>query len=336
MKPAKSILSSSFFVLLACCVCVGQTNKKQESKQEKSILGYKNPTTETWEFGLEITAGAPVRGITATVPVPIDWPEQKLSELPVTKSKSVSQVRFKNPGPGVRQMIIKINRLAAGESAKIIFNVKIEKKLIVAPSDTSKLKFVEKPSSKIRKYLSPSPFIESRHAKIKKIAEEMEFEKDATPWEQVETIYKWVRANVKYKFDTQIHSCIDALKSGQGDCEELSSLFIAICRAKGIPARAVWIPEHTYPEFYLVDEKGNGHWIPCQAAGDYEFGSMTEYRPILQKGDKFRIAGHKKPMRYVQPTLIARDAEGAPSMKWIMNRVKSQAKSPKSKSGDKK
>ncbi len=312
------------FLMIVCVVeCVAQ----KKSKNPPSILKFQNPKTETWQFGLEITASAPVRGITASVPIPIDWPEQKLKKLPVTKSKSVSRVSFKNPGKGVRQMVIRINRLAAGETARVIFNVKIEKQLIAAPEKTDKLRFATEIPSTVRKYLTPSPYIESRHAKIKKIAAEMKFDEGATPWQQVETIFKWVRENVEYKFDTQIHSCLDALKSGHGDCEELSSLFIAICRARGIPARAVWIPEHTYPEFYLVDQDGNGHWIPCQAAGTYEFGAMTEYRPILQKGDNFRIAGHKKALRYVQPTLVARDAEGPPSMKWIMNRVKSDNKS---------
>ena len=80
------------------------------------------------------------------------------------------------------------------------------------------------------------------------------------------------------------------LDDGVGDCEELSSLFIAICRAAGVPARAVWIPGHTYPEFYLVDEQGEGHWYPCQIAGaGHDFGRMPESKPILQKGDRFRI-----------------------------------------------
>ena len=43
-----------------------------------------------------------------------------------------------------------------------------------------------------------------------------------------------------------------ALRDGTGDCEELSSLFIALCRAHGIPARTVWVPDHCYPEFYLA------------------------------------------------------------------------------------
>ena len=120
----------------------------------------------------------------------------------------------------------------------------------------------------------------------------------------------------------RIRTCLESLEKGQGDCEELSSIFIAICRARGIPARAVWIPGHTYPEFYLADQDGNGHWIPSQSAGPKEFGSMTESKPILQKGDKFRLKGHKQQMRYVQPTITATDANAAPKINWIMEKLK--------------
>ena len=58
-----------------------------------------------------------------------------------------------------------------------------------------------------------------------------------------------------------------ALRDGTGDCEEITSLFIAICRAADIPARTVWVPGHCYPEFYLVDDKGQGHWFPVPVGG---------------------------------------------------------------------
>ena len=106
-------------------------------------------------------------------------------------------------------------------------------------------------------------------------------------WDRVEAIYDWVREKVKYK-NGPLKGALAALKDGTGDCEELSSLFIAICRAADIPARTVWVPGHCYPEFYLVDDKGAGHWFPCQSAGSREFGGITEIRPILQKGDNFR------------------------------------------------
>ena len=165
----------------------------------------------------------------------------------------------------------------------------------------------------------PSPFIESKHERIKEIAAALPLADGVDAWTEVETIYNWVRENIRYEFDTEIQSCLTALDAGHGDCEELSSLFIAICRARGIPARAVWIPEHTYPEFYLEDAEGNGHWFPCQAAGSFAFGHMPEAKPILQKGDKFKVRNHPKPLRYVQPTLKAFGA--TPGWSWHMDQV---------------
>ena len=89
------------------------------------------------------------------------------------------------------------------------------------------------------------------------------------------------------------------MKDKRGDCEEMTGIFIALCRASNIPARCVWIPNHCYPEFYLEDQEGQGHWIPCQVAGDRQFGQMHEYRPILQKGDRFKVPEHNAPQHYL-------------------------------------
>ena len=80
-------------------------------------------------------------------------------------------------------------------------------------------------------------------------------------------------------FARQIEGARQALDDGFGDCEELTSLFVAMCRAVGIPARCVWVPGHCYPEFYLEDKEGKGHWFPCQAAGSPAFGGIPEKRP---------------------------------------------------------
>jgi hypothetical protein len=79
----------------------------------------------------------------------------------------------------------------------------------------------------------------------------------------------------------------------------MTSLFVALCRNARIPARMVWIPDHCYPEFYLEDGEGKGHWFPCQAAGTRQFGRMDEYRPVLQKGDRFKVPEKRQPQRYV-------------------------------------
>jgi hypothetical protein len=137
-------------------------------------------------------------------------------------------------------------------------------------------------------------------------------------WDQVEAIFDWVRANVRYEFDVELKGAITALREGKGDCEELTSLFVAICRARGIPARSVWVPGHCYPEFFLEDDDGRGYWFPCQAAGAArQFGEMTESRPILQKGDKFQVPGIREPQRYVKVTLAAQHAAAPPQIEWV-------------------
>ena len=76
-------------------------------------------------------------------------------------------------------------------------------------------------------------------------------------------------------------------------------LFIAMCRAKKIPARTVWVPDHCYAEFYLMAKNNQGYWLPCQVAGTRQFGEMEEYKPILQKGDRFKVPEKRSVQRYL-------------------------------------
>lgn len=279
-------------------------------------------TISKWRFGVVVKAtGSPVSGIVATLPVPMDWPEQTVKKISEDKTPQVGSLTFDVLDKSVKRMKVAIPRLAAGDEATAVVTFEIHKRKIEAPTETSVYR-APKPDRELAKFLNPSPYIESKDPKIKAIASQETGGKEQA-WDQVAAIFDWVRANVKYEFAEQIKPATAALKDGQGDCEELSSLVIAMCRAGKIPARAVWIPGHTYPEFYLADETGKGHWFPCQAAGaDRQFGSMNEDRPIIQKGDNFTVPGDKGPQRYVKPTLSAKDAAATPEVKFIMERVK--------------
>ena len=48
---------------------------------------------------------------------------------------------------------------------------------------------------------------------------------------------------------------------------------------------------------------------------------MNSPRPILQKGDKFKVPGSSDPLRYVQPTLVAKQVNGQPTLEWISEQV---------------
>lgn len=290
------------------------------SESENPAAPRLGETVESWwRFGMTIKSSGRSTGIVATVPVPVDWPEQSVEEIAQQATENTRKLSYNNLTKSMRQLVIKVNRLGEGDTATASVVFKISKRMILAPEKPELLSVASRPPSSLRQYLKPSPYIESSHPRIKQIAESLEWDASLSDFDNIERIYRWVRDNVKYEFDPVIHPCLDALDAGKGDCEELSSLFIAICRAKGIPARAVWIPGHTYPEFYMEDPQGEGHWLPCQAAGEYSFGQMIETKPILQKGDKFRLPGQREPLRYVQPMLTARDSSGGLSIEWIMN-----------------
>jgi hypothetical protein len=86
----------------------------------------------------------------------------------------------------------------------------------------------------------------------------------------------------------QAAGAMAAVKAGKGNTDDLTSVFIALCRSMDVPARTVWVPGHCYPEFYLIDDDGQGHWFPCEMKETRSFGGIAEQRPVLMKGDNFR------------------------------------------------
>ena len=278
-------------------------------------------SVSTWRFGVVVrAANGPVTGIVATLPVPMDWPEQQVKLVSEEKSANVGRVSFRTLDGGVKQMLVSIPKLNPGDEATAIATYEITKREILEPAETSGYAHPAKSSRELSMFLLPSPFIESTDPKIKSLGAELTEGKNG--WDRPAAVFDWVRANVKYEFAEQIKPAVDALQDRQGDCEELSSLVIALCRSSKVPARAVWVPGHCYPEFYLTDEAGQGHWFPCQAAGDQrQFGSMSEERPILQKGDNFKVPEERGPQRYVKQFLSAKNAAADPEVKFVMEKV---------------
>jgi transglutaminase-like putative cysteine protease len=139
----------------------------------------------------------------------------------------------------------------------------------------------------------------------------------------VESIYDWTWEQVHSDGTKPLKGALAALTTGTGDCEERTSLFVAMCRLKKIPARSVWIEKHTYPEFYLQDDLGNGHWIPCESLGERKFGGVGHYAPILQKGDSFRMSQQEQPQRYVAPTVsgMLSPGDGQPVIREIREKL---------------
>ncbi len=257
-------------------------------------------TVSRWQIGAIITAaGGACSGGTGYMSVPKDWPEQQVSIVKEDISPEI-KIHYSTLAGTVKLMNLRIGQIAAGQQAKAIVTFETRRTTILPPDDTDiyVLPNAKKLPPDIRSYLTPSPMIESQDPKIRELAKTVGADKEKA-WDHVEAIYDWVREKIKYQ-NGPIKGALAVLRDGTGDCEEITSLFIAICRAADIPARSVWVPGHCYPEFYLEDDHGQGHWFPCQSAGARQFGGITETRPIFQKGDNIRPPiNPKKHNRYL-------------------------------------
>lgn len=286
----------------------------QNGVTPNAVTGAKEVDSQLWQVGVTIQAVGQCNGILATIPVPADWPEQDVKVVKEEFSKQVQSVKYRMIDGGVRQMLVTIPKLNAGDKAEAQVTLQVTRRAVAGPADTSIFVIPTKLTKELKKFLGQSPYIETKDPKLQAAAKEIGTDKELA-WDKVEAIYDWVRERVTYEFDPKLKGAAKALKDGKGDCEELTSLFVALCRINNIPARCIWVPDHCYPEFYLEDDQGEGHWFPCQAAGSRAFGTMPDLRPILQKGDNFKVPGRGKALRYVSEFLEVKAVQKGASPK---------------------
>ena len=275
--------------------------------------------TQRWQVGVIVRATSGVcRGLRGTLPVPREWPDQQVRIEDEDTSPFVQSFGYRDLQQGsdlhvARQAGFFIPNLPAGEVASVLITLEITRESSQPPEDTAKFAIPTRAPREVLVYLANSPSIEARHPSIRARAKEIT---DGTEgaWKQVEAIFDWVRDHTKY-VQGDLHGAVETLRAGQGNKEDLSNLFIALCRASGVPARTVWIPDHCYPEFYLEDAEGAGHWFPCMVAGPREFGGISDHRPILQKGESIDVPGEKDPQRFVAESLTGKG--GQPQVEFI-------------------
>lgn len=95
-------------------------------------------------------------------------------------------------------------------------------------------------------------------------------------------LFTWLKTNTQYQYHTynqHIQTCTETFAKKTGDCDDLSFLYISLCRAISIPSRFIrgylindqnniqeLIP-HVWVEIYVGNNLGNNGWIPVECAG---------------------------------------------------------------------
>jgi hypothetical protein len=233
--------------------------------------------------------------LAATV-APISSPEQEILEQRFETDGC--DAALESLGDTARQLLVSAKRVADGQtiSGQAIFKIRNAKSYFGYRLE--QFPFEQRlPRQLASPWLGDSPGIETKLAALRKIIAQITTE-STHPWDKARAFHQWVFENIR-GVPGDYTSVKQALETGQGDCEERAGVFIALCRAAGIPARLVWVPNHAWAEFLLLDEQNAPHWIPAHTAAYSWFGWTGAHEIVLQKGDRVRQSGPDKNVRLI-------------------------------------
>jgi hypothetical protein len=277
----------------------------------KNEKGYLEPRPYRARVGVELVGTGYAQRITATTTAPIDCPEQKIENVKVSADGCHAKVRAL--AEGAAQLILYADEIRAGQtiSAAAEFELTISKQYHGYQQDMFPSQ--QKVPREIQLgYLKDSPGIQTTAKEVQSLAAELA-RGAGHPWEQALRFHEWVPKNITARIGPYT-SVKTALEKRVGDCEERSAVFVALCRALGIPARLVWVPNHNWAEIYLHDHQNKGHWIPAHTSCYSWFGWVGAHELVLQKGDRVRVPEQRGLFRLTEDW--AQFAGSKPKVRW--------------------
>ena len=330
MRKSGYLLVVLLIVILTSSACGGNTTTSPVQTTNVPVVPEKNPTS--LPTNTEVVAPTPMPTLTATVAKP---PEQLSYVDPIkyevtykltikNDNYSPSDIRIYLPVPGNydSQTDLQMSLLspepyelgtdptngnqmvywqftkapAKGSTTEIVEKFTFTTYETTTHIDITKIQPYDTNSDIYKLYTQPEKYIESNDPKIIKLADEIAGT-ETNPYQIAKKFYNYIIENTEYKIlNKGLNGAKFLLSNGKGECGDYSALFIALSRAKGIPARSVvgfWAVSgndqtHVWSEFYL---EGIG-WIPVDATigqqdgfkRGYYFGHMDSKRVILSKG----------------------------------------------------
>lgn len=267
------------------------------TKPPEGQTGYLEPRRYSLKVGIELTGRGSGGEIKATTTVPVECPEQKIEGEQIEVRGCRARVR--QLGPHARQLCLYAPQISRGQVVSAVANYKLTSYKQYHHYGRDQFPAQQSVPAEVgRPYLGDSPGIQTRSREVRRLLSEIRG-KATHPWDLAQKFAAWIPRNIKPQVGPYT-SVTAAIQNRRGDCEEMAGVFVALCRAGGIPARLVWIPNHTWAEFYLADGDGKGHWIPAHTACYFWFGWTGVHELVLQKGDRIRVPEHRRLYRLLE------------------------------------
>lgn len=135
-------------------------------------------------------------------------------------------------------------------------------------------------------WLNNEIFVDPDNLQIKTIAEEILRDTDSeNAFTVAKNLFKWLKQNIKYELheeNTSVQPAYLTYNKKAGDCDDLSLLYVSLCRSIGLPARLVKgyllleenntinVIPHAWAEVFVGGNIGYRGWIPVECTGESE------------------------------------------------------------------
>ncbi len=283
----------------------------------RPLIEYRNAATYQIKHRITFTNHdvTTMTSLELNLPVPTDWAEQSIvlfkniGHQPFqlkderTPNRIIRSFDTRSlPGPGERTVLENDFQLVSRE-------IRTDKKTLA----TMYYPRYDTRTRDYRLYTRSEKLLEADDPAIVEIASRLKFEANG-PYHFAKAAYDFTIEHIAYATPSPAWGACAVLKEGKGDCGQYAALFVAICRAGGVPARPVagcWATGvnqwHCWAEF-LLPSVG---WIPVDpTVGQrgpreraYYFGNLDNNRLALVKGYNmsFRTERGSRTHGFLQP-----------------------------------
>ncbi|MBW1932809.1 MAG: hypothetical protein JRI56_07310 [Deltaproteobacteria bacterium] len=304
------------------------------NKSPSSQVIYRNPRVYNVDYSFELVPDPAkidrARDLKLWLPIPREWDSQKA--VKIVSVNPPPHAEYEDPEHGNRMLFWDFGKEPEKPSYKVLIKFRLESYEVYAEVDPEQIGAYEKTSKEYALYTRSEHTI-CITPKIKQMAQEAVGD-EKNPYLQAKRIFEFVSKKMRYKVHrlergvgtkVLLNHPVRSEETGEvhyeGACGQYSALFIALCRAVGIPARTVaelpgwrpWIKEedlklykpfeleispdglaaaqhytalglHQWAEFYVP----NYGWIPVDV--NYrKFGHMDNMKLIMNKGRDVKI-----------------------------------------------
>lgn len=273
----------------------GKWNWKEQPLDQK---GYLDPREFDVRAGIRWRSDGQTRNLKGSTLVPCAFPEQEVLNWQIEKPEGC-EARVQPLSDTAAQLQMAAPGIRPGETITVAVVARV--RLFRFCPHYSADQFAdgqEYPQAIRDHYLGNSPGIRCEMPGVRELVKSITSRHDP-PWQRARRFFDWAWDNIE-GLPGKYTSVQAAIRNGRGDCEERAGVFVALCRANGIPARLVLVPNHCWAEFCLINQDGEACWIPAHTAAYNWFGWTGTHELVLQKGDRIDQPGKDKTVRLVE------------------------------------